>query len=155
MGSGTELSIGARVGQFFSERKEQVLGAWVAAVRADPALEASERLSDEELRDNFEQIMDYLDETLWSAFDQEVKHGSKLAAAIHGKNRWSQSYSINEILRELSSLRAVMIAQLFEFYERNADIGAAGCIFISSIVHRYVERHHALLRGPVPGRQVR
>jgi len=134
-----KLTVGARLGNFFCSRKEEILARWLKSVTAEQEDKTANRLTEEELRDHLGQLLADLQETLLKAFDPEIREEMKSTAAAHGKERWKEGYRIDEVILELAVLRALMIGQIFEFLEANPDVGGAACIFISTTVHRFLD----------------
>ena len=128
-----------RLAEFLLERRELVLEKWVCVLKDDPQHTASKRLSPEEIRNHVGLLLEYLTGSLQNRADPEPKINTQATAAEHGRHRWAAGYRPEELILELSHLRAICIPHFFEFLERNPDIGAAGCITLSVTLHRLLD----------------
>jgi len=109
--------IGCSLSNFLSDRRQNIVAEWMAAVRHDPALPAADGLTVTQLKDHIPQILDDLNRTLCDAFNQEIKDRTAWCAATHGHIRWEQHYDISQLIREIADLRSVVIYHLAEFHD--------------------------------------
>jgi len=115
------------------------MAKWVNAMQSDPRHTPAKRLDEVELRDHFEEILDYLKATLLKAFDPEIKQGMRATASAHGRTRRQQGYDLDQLLSEFSHLRSEIIVVLAEFFELNPEVGGAARIYASTTIHRYFD----------------
>jgi RsbT co-antagonist protein rsbRD N-terminal domain len=95
---------------FLDQRREKITAEWLRRVRRDRKIPSAEDLPREELLDELPYLLDTLIKQLWGRPVGQV--GSK----SHGEIRWKQQYCLDEVLREISVLRKVLIEELFGFY---------------------------------------
>ena len=95
---------------FLDQRREDITAEWLRRVRRDRKIPSAEDLLREELLDHLPYLLDTLITQLrGTPVDQVNSHS-------HGEDRWKHHYCLDEVLRELSILRKVLIEELFGFY---------------------------------------
>ena len=96
----------AELGQFIRAHREDITRLWVAAVDRSPQITSSGDLTYRQLLDHLPQICDELADALQipSATNETVAPAVADAAA-HGRKRWEQGYSLEEVIREICLLR--------------------------------------------------
>lgn len=135
----SEPTVGTQLAVFLSERQEQIVSEFAAAVHHEPKVQTSETLTQKQLTKHVPQLLDQLAETLGNAFSQEVKEQAAYTAATRGQHRWEKGYDLSELLRELALLRSELIRQLVAFLDQHPDIGGAARIFLMTTVHRFLD----------------
>ena len=95
---------------FLDQRREDVTAEWFRRVRRDRKIPSADDLPKEELLDHLPYLLDTLIKQLrGTPVDQTDAHS-------HGEARWKQHYCLDEVLREISVLRKVLIEELFRFH---------------------------------------
>ena len=141
---------------FLAERRDLITERWIAAVRRDHTLGATDQTDDRELADHLPKIFADLSATLRGVpIAKEAKHD----AESHGDDRWRQDYASEEVLAELGLFSRTVLAhgldafadthpatpkeqlraareRILRFFE---DIAAVS-------VRRYVQRNNQQLR---------
>ncbi|HEY5743130.1 MAG TPA: RsbRD N-terminal domain-containing protein, partial [Terrimicrobiaceae bacterium] len=95
---------------FLDQRREDITAEWLRRVRRDRKIPSAEDLPREELLDHLPYLLDALITQLRGTPVDQVGSQS------HGEDRWKHHYCLDEVLRELSVLRKVLIEELFGFY---------------------------------------
>jgi hypothetical protein len=133
--------IGCSLSNFLSDRRQNIVTEWMAAVRQDPAVSAADDLTLTQLNDHIPQILDDLNRTLCDAFNQEIKERAAWRAATHGHIRWEQRYDISQLIREIADLRTIVIYHLAEFHDDRVPnfLGRLG-VFAMVVVHSFFDR---------------
>ncbi|MES2573035.1 MAG: RsbRD N-terminal domain-containing protein, partial [Verrucomicrobiota bacterium] len=85
------------------------------AVQSDPSIQAAHVLSKSEVVDHFPEFFDSFAEALRSPGNAPLLAVIAQRAFIHGRLRWDQNYSLDEVLREYARLRKVLILRLAKF----------------------------------------
>ena len=137
--SASEPTIGARLAAFLTDRQEEIISEFSAAVHHDSKVQTSETLSEKQLTKHIPQLLDQLAETLCNAFSQEVKEDAAYTAATRGHQRWQKGYDLSELLRELALLRSELIRQLVAFLDQNPGDGGASRLFVMTTIHRFLD----------------
>jgi hypothetical protein len=133
--------IGCNLSNFLADRRQQIISDWVASIRENDALPAADALSASQLKDHVPQILDELNETLYHAFDPQLKKRAAWSAASHGYMRWQQHYDISQLIREIASLRTVLIYRLAEFQEEStANFNGQLGLFSMVVLHAFFDR---------------
>ncbi len=102
---------------FLDQRREDITAEWLRRVRRDREIPSAEDLPKEELLDHLPYILDNIIKRLRGTPADRVDSQS------HGEVRWKQHYCLDEVLREISILRKVLIEELFRFYyDRKAKL---------------------------------
>jgi hypothetical protein len=126
---------------FLSERRQQIITDWMLNVQRDRNVPAADELSSIQLKDHVPQILDELNRTLDDAFSREIHERAAWHAAAHGHLRWHQHYDIAQLIREISSLRMVLIYRLAEFQDKHcANYSAEIGLFAMVVVHSFFDR---------------
>ncbi len=110
----------SRVTVLLRERKDELLREWTSRLRNDPKIPQARELNEEDLRNSTPKLLDDLIDSLTQsvqagtaaggqggATGQEI--GSSDAAKSHVSHRLAQRYTLAEELRELGTLRSVII----------------------------------------------
>ena len=95
---------------FLDQRRKEITAEWLRRVRRDRKIPSADDLPREELLDHLPYLLDTLITQLRGTPVDQVGSQS------HGEDRWKHHYCLDEVLRELSVLRKVLIEELFGFY---------------------------------------
>ena len=95
---------------FLDQRRKEIIAEWLRRVRRDRKIPSADDLPREELLDHLPYLLDTLIKQLRGTPVDQVNSQS------HGEVRWKQQYCLDELLREISVLRKVLIEELFRFY---------------------------------------
>lgn len=96
----------AELGEFLRAHRDDITRLWIAAVDRSPQITSSGDLTYRQLLDHLPQICDELADALQAtpAAPETVPPAGPDAAA-HGRIRWEQGYSLEEVIREVCLLR--------------------------------------------------
>lgn len=124
--------------QHLRAHREEIVHAWMAAVRQDPGVPSSDCLSDVELRDHLDGLLEHLAEIVSAEgrLDPE-QNGAAEEASKHGEVRWSQRFRIEELLKEISILRSEFLAYFNDYLAKTPDATTEEILSLSQVVHRY------------------
>ena len=95
---------------FLDQRRKEITAEWLRRVRGDRKIPSADDLPREELLDHLPYLLDTIIKQLRGTPVDQVNSQS------HGEIRWKQQYCLDEVLREISVLRNVLIEVLFRFY---------------------------------------
>ena len=95
---------------FLDQRREDITAEWLRRVRRDRKIPSADDLPKEELLDHLPYLLDTLIKQLRGTPVDQVGSQS------HGAVRWKQHYCLDEVLREISILRKVLIEELLRFH---------------------------------------
>ena len=95
---------------FLDQRRKEITAEWLRRVRRDRKIPSADDLPREELLDHLPYLLDTLIKQLRGTPVDHVNSQS------HGEIRWKQQFRLDELLREISVLRKVLIEELFGFY---------------------------------------
>ena len=95
---------------FLDQRRKEITAEWLRRVRRDRKIPSADDLPKQELLDHLPYLLDTLIKQLRGTPVDQVNSQS------HGEIRWKQQYCLDEVLREISVLRKVLIEELFRFY---------------------------------------
>jgi hypothetical protein len=122
--------------------KEDIVNAWVDAVRADPRIHSEGALSEYALRNHVPAIIEEICELLR---DGETPRASNTREArVHSYVRYRQGYRGRELACELSQLRMAILDAVTESLTE-AGVGVKPFIQLSKTIHSYIdeEMRHA------------
>ena len=122
--------------------KEDIVNAWMDAVRADPRIHSEGDLSEYALRIHVPAIIEEICELLR---DGETPRASNTREArVHTYMRYRQGYRGRELACELSQLRMVILDVVTESLT-DAGVGVKAFIQMSKTIHTYIdeEMRHA------------
>ena len=94
---------------FLDQRREDITAEWLRRVRRDRKIPSAADLPKEELLDHLPYLLDTLIKQLRGGLVDGVGQS-------HGAVRWKQHYCLDEVLREISILRKVLIEELLRFH---------------------------------------
>ena len=94
---------------FLDQRREDITAEWLRRVRRDRKIPSAADLPKEELLDHLPYLLDTLIKQLRGTLVDGVGQS-------HGAVRWKQHYCLDEVLREISILRKVLIEELLRFH---------------------------------------
>jgi hypothetical protein len=133
------LNIGTQLAEFLTERHEEIISRWVAAVHLDEKISVSETLTHDQLKDHLPQLLKNLNDTLCNVSSRDIKQQASVTAATHGQMRFHEGYGISDLLQEMRDLRSTLIPYLIEFQEHHPHVGAARQMFLIVTVHRFLD----------------
>lgn len=132
-------SVNVQLADYLDAQKEMILNEWIAHVRGDASIVASDSLSTSLLKEHLPDIFDDLIKTLRLYGGGFVADKTSRDAEEHGARRLRQGYELPEMLRELMHLRDVLNCQVREFEVLHAEFGMASRLFISNTLHRFID----------------
>ena len=116
--------------------KEDIINAWMDAVRADPRIHSEGELTEYALRNHVPAIIDEICELLR---DGETPRASNTQEArVHTYMRYRQGYRGRELACELSQLRMAILDVVTESL-KEAGVGVKPFIQLSKTVHFYID----------------
>ena len=104
--------------QWLGENQRQIVLEWVRAIQEDPEIPDADHLTLAALQDHFPEMVEELIEGLKdpkTLLDADTRQ----AAIDHGKRRWRHRYRLDELLRELTRVREILLAQIRRFCEEH------------------------------------
>jgi signal transduction histidine kinase len=141
-----------------SAHQPTITEAWIQAVKSDPGIPSSQRLTQAELSDHlpalFNDLIDYLQTSAAEGARRQVRQ----EARRHGNQRWKQGYQLIELLRELGTVQRLLLRhglrsflQLHPESSQDGDdsrdlIGQYFEDATTGSVEQYVENYGAQLR---------
>jgi len=132
----------AEFADLIQSHKDDIVNAWVDAVRADPRIHSEGALTEYALRNHVPAIIDEICELLR---DGETPRASNTREArVHTYMRYRQGYRGRELACELSQLRMAILDIVTESLTE-AGVGVKSFIQLSKIIHSYIdeEMRHA------------
>jgi signal transduction histidine kinase len=131
--------------------------AWIQAVKSDPGIPSSQRLTRAELSDHlpalFNDLIDYLQTSAAEGARRQVRQ----EAQRHGNQRWKQGYKLIELLRELGTVQRLLLRHgLRSFLQLHPEFSQDGDDWRDLIsqyfedattgsVEQYVQNYHGQL----------
>jgi signal transduction histidine kinase len=114
----------SRLAEHLGAYQPKITEAWIEAVRSDPGIASSQKLTRSELADHlpalFNDLLDYLQTSAPEAARQKVRR----EAQRHGNQRWRQDYRLVELLRELGTVRRLLVRHgLDAFFGLHPEFG--------------------------------
>ena len=124
-----------RLAQILRTKRAAILEDWHRAVVADVQVPVASTLSAPALRDHVPEILDAIIEALERGLDgAEASSGRELAERkmprAHAIERFAQGYSLAAMMREISHLRAALIASYWD----EAHFDARGVQFLHAVL---------------------
>ncbi len=132
-------SVNADLADYLCEHKQDIIGEWRERVCADGAIKPSKSLNTAALTNRLPYIFDDLNVTLRRYRSTLNSEQAVKDAREHGATRWRQGYELSEVMRELKHLRSILIYHLHFFESRHPENGMAANLFVSTIVHRFLD----------------
>jgi signal transduction histidine kinase len=117
-------------------RREEITAAWLSAIRSNPQIPTAHELTRKQLADHlprlYEELCDYLKRAPEAA---EETVGS---ARKHGEHRWNNGYRIDELVREISVLRRIVLSSFVtQFAAEKKAFGSAEEIELRNAVDEF------------------
>src|SRR5690348_13926321 len=81
----------------------KITEAWIEAVRSDPEIASSQKLSRSELADHLPALFNDLIGYVQTSAPEVARQQVRREAQRHGNLRWRQDYRLVELLRELGT----------------------------------------------------
>jgi signal transduction histidine kinase len=98
-----------------------IVEKWVNSIRRDGRMQTSERLTADELTQHLPSLLDDLAEALGSPASRGVPSQADERARRLGQHRFGQHFRLEELVREIVALRAIIIDQVSVFEDQTAD----------------------------------
>src|SRR4051794_8386199 len=109
--------------QHLRANHDAVIEQWMTAVRDDQNIATADRLSRQQLRDHLDIILQKLARQLGSPAGENAPAAQPEPEAVkHGAIRWEQHYRVDELVREISVLRAVFLELFSDFLRERRQI---------------------------------
>jgi signal transduction histidine kinase len=105
-------------------RREALLDAWEASIRADPALQVASHISLTQFRDLMPNVLENFEERLRRTLleDTRLKEEEQKRDVDHGLHRWKQGYSLYEVVLEWKHFQIAVQAELERYDRENPDL---------------------------------
>jgi hypothetical protein len=122
--------------------KEDIINAWVDAVRADQRIQSEGELTEYALRNHVPAIVDEICDLMRDG--QTPQASNTREARVHTYMRYKQGYRGRELACELSQLRMAILNVVTDSLTE-AGVGVKSFIQLSKIIHTYIdeEMRHA------------
>jgi signal transduction histidine kinase len=105
----------ASIAQHFNTRREVILAAWEAAVKADLSLAVGASLNRVEFLDHVPALLDTFERDLLEFNPEDTRDKVSdfpKSAASDGLKRWQQGYDLGELVRELGRLNECVVDEI-------------------------------------------
>ena len=149
----------AAFGEFVSNKREEILQSWIAAIDRDPKISTSDKLTYTQLLDHLPELCAELAALLKKPNADDVKKDAKDDAKAHGWKRWRQGYKLDELVREICLVRHDFIENWLEKFaainpdfDSNAQNGARRVVerFFDNVIIeatvQFVREHRQAMR---------
>jgi signal transduction histidine kinase len=124
---------------FIFNHRSEITNRWVEAIRRNPDIEASDNLTYRQLVDHMPTLFEEMCELLRQEEDRQVKADIQRTAKVHGRCRWKDGYKIDELLRELSLIRKIILTEYIPaFAKQNPDFTAEIKHAAKEIIHEFI-----------------
>jgi hypothetical protein len=132
----------AEFADLIQTHKEDIINAWVDAVRADQRIQSEGELTEYALRNHVPAIIDEICDLMRDG--QTPQASNTREARVHTYMRYKQGYRGRELACELSQLRMAILAVVTDSLTE-AGVGVKSFIQLSKIIHTYIdeEMRHA------------
>lgn len=111
---------------------------WLRAVHADRSIQASEYISKSGLEDHLPELLESVAELLrW----ESGEHTEIISedARKHGSYRWEQGYRLEEVVRELTIFRTVMIRHMFQIEKEHGPLSPEVRQVVTERLHKLLD----------------
>src|SRR5437667_871927 len=116
----------ARLADFIDARQRILTEQWTIAIRRDTDMSTSDGMTHQQLVDHLPQLFSELTEFLRRRDAAILHHEVKEGAREHGKHRGRHGYRSDELLREIETLRRLLLAMVVTtFAESEPDFRGA------------------------------
>jgi hypothetical protein len=132
----------AEFADLIQTHKEDIINAWVDAVRADQRIQSEGELTEYALRNHVPAIVDEICDLMRDG--QTPQASNTREARVHTYMRYKQGYRGRELACELSQLRMAILNVVTDSLTE-AGVGVKSFIQLSKIIHTYIdeEMRHA------------
>jgi hypothetical protein len=132
----------AEFADLIQTHKEDIINAWVDAVRADQRIQSEGELTEYALRNHVPAIVDEICDLMRDG--QTPQASNTREARVHTYMRYKQGYRGRELACELSQLRMAILAVVTDSLTE-AGVEVKPFIQLSKIIHTYIdeEMRHA------------
>lgn len=106
---------------FLQERREAITRQWIDGVLQHAGIPSARSLTFQQLSDHLPILFDDMAATLRAeGLDRQLPNEETLAdAEKHGLHRWEQHFHLDELLRELSIIRSLIMREGLEAFRQN------------------------------------
>lgn len=144
---------------YMCARRELITEEWIASVRHDERIPAADTLTRAQLLDHLPQMFNDLADALRGEIDPARDTAAERNARQHGDHRWQQGYDLEELLRELARVRAILVDHVLTFADKHPEFAGEEKrnairrfhLFFEEMITRsvaqYVEEQQAELRA--------
>jgi len=109
-----------RLASYICDSEVKITQEWIEAVSRDGRMEASSRLKVGDLERYLPALFDDLVEMLRAPTRPDSIENAGQDARLHGHERFSQGYRLDELLTELARIREMLLAHVFNFEEQTS-----------------------------------
>ncbi len=123
---------------YIETRKDEIISAWIEAVRQEPRIQSDAELSETGLRDHIPSVIAEICSLLRSNEPPTLTNTRE--ARVHAYVRFRQGYRGREIVRELSLLRRTLIDHIAERLTSGAqDLTIEAYLSAARLIDLYID----------------
>lgn len=112
----------ATLSSFLRDRKDEMVNRFIEAIRIDPEIASSEKLTRGRLVDHLPKLLDELCLLLIETNNEQQKAATATTSRLHGKYRWLDGYRLDELIKEIAILRKILLTEyVAAFSYQNRD----------------------------------
>ena len=127
-----------KLSQTLLAAKRDIMEDWLRQVHADRSIQASEYISKSGLEDHLPQLLESVAELLrWESGDNTDVITED--ARKHGSYRWEQGYKLEEVVRELTIFRTVMIRHIFQIEKDHGPLSSEVRLVMMERLHKLLD----------------
>jgi hypothetical protein len=132
-------SVNLCLAEYLDGQKQVILNEWLQRVSSDATILPTRFLDDIAITNRLPALFDDLSATLRRYGSTRVAEQALRDAREHGATRSTQGYALCEVLREIKHFRSILLYHLRTFEDLHPDYGLAAMLFVSTIVHRFLD----------------
>jgi len=129
------------VGNFLESRRDAIISQWLTAIRRDPGIPSADDLPRHELLDHLPAMLASLSQQLRGL---DSGRQAERQSQVHGEYRWNQNYTLAELLRELSILREILLAEFAGYFGQAGEpLSTDHRLAAHQCLHRFLDNEIA------------
>ena len=109
----------SELGHYLLKNDDKIMKEWLDAIHRNPDIASSNHAGDAELIDHLPSLLENIADCLK---DPQLQYEGYTAVShpgrTHGKFRWRQGYTLEEVIREAGILRGILIRNQLDTFER-------------------------------------
>ena len=126
-------------GDYLLSHRDEITAEWVRTVQPGSSFSSPGYFGDSALADHSPELFQHLAALLKAPRSRHERHEVSRTAQAHGKYRWRQGYKLDQVIREASTIRRILIGTWVKAFAKRTLLHEAVDDIVADSAEQYME----------------